>query len=496
MTMTETYSAKIPDFVDGKPKKLWIDGKFVEAQSGKTFESFNPSTGELLAEMAEGDAADIDLAVAAARRAFEGPWSRFTPAERQNAMLRLANLMDEHSDELQMLDVLDMGLPISLKDLGSPASDTVRYFAGWATKIYGETITNSVSNSLVSYTLKEPMGVVAAITPWNGPLISMIWKISPALATGCTVVLKQAEEAGLSPLRLCELIQEAGIPDGVVNVVTGYGETAGAALARHPGVDKVTFTGSTATGREIIKASAENFARVTLELGGKSPDIVFADADLDAAAAGAAMGCFMNSGQACVAGSRIFVERSIHDEFVAKMAEFANSVKVGNSLDPATQMGPIASKGQLDTVTSYLALGKSEGAEAVAGGERLGGELANGYFVPPTVFANVTDDMRIAKEEIFGPVASVMPFDTIEEVVKRGNATHYGLGGGVWTRDVGKAHRITREIKGGTMWVNTYGMIDPAVPFGGRKHSGWGKDLGMQALDGFLTVKAVFIETA
>jgi aldehyde dehydrogenase (NAD+) len=485
-----------PAFLDGKPKQLFIDGEWLPAQSGKTFDSDNPSTGEVIVQLAEGDSADVDLAVTAARRAFEGPWSRFTPAQRQRVMLKLADLIDEHMDEFTLLDALDMGVPISLGDFGSPPADTLRYYAGWPTKIHGETTPNSLSNSLFTYTLKEPVGVVGSIVPWNGPLISALWKMGPVLATGCTMVLKPAEEAGLSPLLLADLVQAAGIPPGVFNVVTGFGETAGAALSGHPDVDKIAFTGSTATGQMIMRAAAGNLKRLTLELGGKSPDVIFADADIDAAVVGAGMGVFGNTGQMCIAGSRVFVERPAYEEFLSKLSTFADSLRVGNSLDPQTQIGPIVSRGQLERVTGYLDVGRSEGARATAGGARLvEGDLANGYFVPPTVFADVHDDMRITQEEIFGPVACVMPFDTIDEVIERANRTPFGLGAGVWTRDVGKVHRMARSIRAGTVWANTYGVVDPALPFGGMKMSGWGNDLGMHSLDDYLYVKAVWIGT-
>ena len=400
-------------FLDGKTKRMLIDGKWLEAASGKTFETINPSTGEVLATVAEGDSEDIDRAVDAARRAFEGHWSKFKPFERQNLLLKLADLVEKHFEELAALDTLDMGAPIT-RTLGSRlrAIGMLRYYAGQATAIHGETIQNSLPGDYVSYTLKEPVGVVGAIIPWNGPLTATIWKIGPALATGCTVVLKPAEEAPLTPLRLAELCQEAGVPPGVVNVVPGYGETAGAALAAHRGVDKVAFTGSHLTGQKIIQASAGNLKRVSLELGGKSPDVVFADADLDAAVPGAGMAVFANSGQICSAGTRLFVERKIYEEFSARVAAYGKSLQVGDSRDPKTQVGPLVSAEQMDRVTSYLSIGRQEGARALTGGAALTeGDMARGFFVPPTVFADVRDDMRIAQEEIFGPVISAIPFD-------------------------------------------------------------------------------------
>ena len=484
-------------FLDGKLKRMLIDGKWVEAASGKTFETINPSTGEVLATVAEGDSEDIDRAVEAARRAFSGPWRKFKPYERQNLLLKLADLVERHFDELAALDTLDMGAPISrtkggrLRVLGM-----LRYYAGQATAIHGETIENSLPGDYVSYTLKEPVGVVGAIIPWNGPLAATVWKIGPALATGCTVVLKPAEEAPLTPLRLAELCQEAGVPPGVVNVVPGYGETAGAALSAHPDVDKVAFTGSHVTGQKIVQASAGNLKRVSLELGGKSPDVVFADADLDAAAPGAAMAVFANSGQICSAGTRLFVERRIYDEFTARVAEFSTSLRVGNSLSPDTQIGPLVSPEQLDRVTGYLAIGRQEGARPLSGGERLTeGDFAKGYFVPPTVFADVKDTMRIAQEEIFGPVISAIPFTDIEEVVERANATSFGLGSGLWTRDVSKAHRLARGIRAGSVWINCYQAMDPAVPFGGYKMSGYGRESGKQHVEEYLNVKSVWIKT-
>jgi aldehyde dehydrogenase (NAD+) len=496
-TIEKALQHRIPFLKDGL-KRMLINGKWVEAVSGKSFESRNPATGELLATVAEGDAADIDRAVAAARRAFNGPWSKFKPYERQQILLRLADLVERHFDELSTLDTLDMGAPISrTRSSQRRVLGMLRYYAGMATALHGETIENSLPGEFFSYTLKEPVGVVGAIIPWNGPLGATVWKIGPALATGCTVVLKPAEEAPLTPLRLGELVLEAGVPEGVVNIVPGYGETAGAALAAHPDVDKVAFTGSHLTGQKIIQASAGNLKRVSLELGGKSPDIVFADADLETAAPGAGMAVFANSGQICSAGTRLFVERRVYDEFVGRVADFGRGLRIGNGLDPETQIGPLVSEQQLDRVTSYLSLGRQEGAQPLSGGARVTeGQLAKGYFVPPTVFANVRDDMRIAQEEIFGPVISAIPFDDIDEVINRANATTFGLGSGVWTRDVSKAHRLAKGIRAGSVWVNCYQAMDPAVPFGGYKMSGYGRESGLQQMEEYLNVKAVWIKTA
>jgi aldehyde dehydrogenase (NAD+) len=391
-----------------------------------------------------------------------------------------------------------MGAPITRTTANRlRAIGMLRYYAGQATAIHGETIENSLPGDYVSFTLKEPIGVVGAIIPWNGPLTASIWKIGPALATGCTVVLKPAEEAPLTSLRLAELCQEAGVPPGVINVVTGYGETAGAALAAHPGVDKVAFTGSHLTGQSIIRASAGNLKRVSLELGGKSPDVVFADADLDAAVPGAAMAVFANSGQICSAGTRLFVEQKIYEEFTSKVAAFSRTLKVGNSSNADTQVGPLVSSEQMDRVSGYLAIGRQEGARPLSGGERLtDGDMAKGYFVPPTVFADVRDDMRIAQEEIFGPVISAIPFKDIEEVTTRANNTTFGLGSGVWTRDVSKAHKLARSIRAGSVWINCYQAMDPAVPFGGYKMSGYGRESGKQHVEEYLNVKAVWIKTS
>ncbi len=476
---------------------MLIGGQWVAAASGKTFESINPATGELLAQVAEGDAEDIDRAVKAARRAFDGPWRNWKPYERQRLLLRIADLVEENFDELSVLDTLDMGAPIS-RTSGSRvrALGMLRWYAGQATALHGETIENSLPGEIFSYTLKEPVGVVGAIIPWNSPLTASLWKIGPALATGCTIVLKPAEEAPLTPLRLGELLLEAGVPEGVVNIVPGFGETAGAALAQHMDVDKVAFTGSHLTGQKIVQASAGNLKRVSLELGGKSPDIVFADADMASTVAGASMAVFANSGQICSAGTRLFVEQRAYDEFVERAAEFARGLRIGNGLDKDTQIGPLVSQQQLERVTGHLANGKEEGARAVAGGARLTeGDYANGYFVPPTIFADVKDEMTIAREEIFGPVISAIPFNDIDEVVQRANATPFGLGSGVWTRDVSKAHRLARAIRAGSVWVNCYQSMDPAVPFGGYKMSGYGRESGLQQLDEYLNVKAVWIKT-
>jgi aldehyde dehydrogenase (NAD+) len=475
---------------------LLIGGAFVDAKSGRTFESRNPATGALLAHVAQGDAQDIDLAVRSARAAFDdGPWATMKPLDRQKILSRFADLVELQHSEIARLDTLDMGSPL-LRTTGNlrRAVGMMRFYAGLTTAIRGDTISNSVPGDFVTYTVKEPVGVVGAIIPWNNPHIAFIWKVGAALAAGCTVVLKPAEEASLTALMLGQLLLEAELPDGVVNVVPGIGEVAGAALVQHRDVDKIALTGSTKTGQEIVRASAGNLKKVTLELGGKSPNIVFADANLERAVPGAAMAAFVNSGQVRSAGTRLFVERTVYEEFVGRVAEYGQNLTIGDGLDLKTEIGPLVSKTQLERVTGYFDIGRAEGASVLSGGERMtSGTYANGYFVAPTVFTNVNDEMRIVREEIFGPVVSAIPFDDPEEVIRRANASDFGLGGGVWTRDVGKAHRSAKALRTGTVWVNCYQQMDPAVPFGGYKMSGYGREGGVHHLDEFLDTKAVWI---
>ncbi len=493
--MNAPLPSTLPNFLSNPNKELWIDGKWCPAAAGERIETFNPATGRVLATLARGRQADVDAAVAAARRAFEGPWSKFTPAQRQQVMVRFAELVDKNFDELTLLESLDMGAPLHSR-LRAGKDNYIRnilYYSAQARNIGGETIPNSLPGTVTTMILKAPVGVVGGILPWNGPMSSQMYIIGPVLATGCTAVLKPADEASLSILRTAELLLEAGLPPGVINVVTGLGPEAGAALAAHRDVNRVAFTGSTITGREIIKASAGNMKRIQLELGGKSPDFVFADADLDKAVAGAAMGVYNNSGQICFAGTRIFVQRSIQDQFIERMAAFSKALKVGDPMDPSTKLGPLISQRQLDKVLGYVEKGSQDGANLVAGGKRMGGELSGGYFIEPAVFGNVTNTMTIAREEIFGPVASVIPFDTVEEALALGNATEYGLGSGVWSSNVNTVFKMVHGIQAGTVWVNCYGMLDPAVGFGGYKHSGYGWKGGQSQIDGYLYQKAAYI---
>jgi aldehyde dehydrogenase (NAD+) len=491
-----TANARLPAYLSGGAKKLLIGGERVESSSGETFPTLNPSTGETVAQLASGDARDIDRAVKAARAAFEGPWSRFKPAERQRLLLKLAELVEREAEDLALLDTLEMGRPITDSvRLGAFTARGLRYFSGAGMCIHGRTLLNSYPVEEQSYTLKEPVGVVGAIIPWNGPLFSAAWKIAPALATGCTVVLKPAEDGSLTPLRFAELCLEAGVPPGVVNVVTGFG-AAGAALAEHPDVDKISFTGSVETGQKIIRASAGTVKKVTMELGGKSPNIVFADADLQAAAAGSANAVFSNCGQVCSAGTRLFVEQPVYNEFIERVADAGRRLRVGVSTDPTTELGPIVSQRQLERVTSYLRIGVEEGAQIVSGGKRLtDGALAKGNFVAPTVFSKVKDTMRIAQEEIFGPVICALPFESVDEVIARANNTRFGLAAGVWTRDINKAHRAIKRLRAGSVWVNQYQVMDPNVPFGGYKMSGYGREGGLEHLESYLNIKGVWIRT-
>src|SRR5262245_15586353 len=486
---------EVQSFVKAPFRKMLIDGKWVEAASGKTFDTPNPATGEVLARVAEGDAADIDRAVRAARRAFDdGKWVRMLPAARERLLLRIAELIEQHAEELAQLETLDNGKSLNeSRNVDIPAAaGTFRYYAGWVTKITGET--NPSDPAFFNFTLREPVGVCGQIIPWNFPLLMAAWKLGPALACGNTVVLKPAEQTPLTALRLGGLLQEAGVPDGVVNIVPGFGPTAGGALVRHPMVDKIAFTGSSEVGKEIHRETSATLKRVSLELGGKSPNIVFSDADVPAAVEGALLGVFFNQGQVCCAGTRLFVEQKLHDQFADTLAKTAAGMKQGSGLDPETQVGPLVSQEQLERVTGYLDIGKREGAKPILGGERNTAKgLEKGYFVKPTVFTGVRNDMRIAREEIFGPVVSIIPFKDENDAVLQGNDTLYGLAAGVWTRDVSKAHRVARAIRAGTVWVNCYNVFDATSPFGGYKESGYGRELGRYALDLYTQVKSVWL---
>jgi phenylacetaldehyde dehydrogenase len=495
--MTVTLDKRVDDFIATK-RQLFIDGQFVDAASGRTFETPNPATGETLATVAEGDAEDIDRAVRAARRAFDdGPWSRMTPSERGRIIWRIGDLILDHVDELAQLETLDNGKPLAIATGADVplAADLFHYMAGWATKIEGNSINISVpyapGANFHAYTLREPIGVIGQIIPWNFPLLMAAWKLGPALATGNCVVLKPAEQTPLSALRLAELIAEAGVPDGVVNVVTGFGETAGAAHAPHDDVDKVAFTGSTEVGKLILQAAAGNLKKVTLELGGKSPNIVFADVDPSVAIPGAANAIFFNHGQCCVAGSRLFIQEDRFDEVVAGVAEIAKSIKLGNGMDPDTQMGPLVSDEQLRRVTGFLAAGAKDGATALSGGARRGDR---GYFVEPTVLTDTRPDMSVVREEIFGPVVVAAPFQTLDDIAKTANDTTYGLGAGIWTNDISKAHALAKKIRAGTVWINCYNIFDAALPFGGYKQSGWGREMGHEVLEAYTEVKAVCVQ--
>ncbi|MBA2526022.1 MAG: betaine-aldehyde dehydrogenase [Pyrinomonadaceae bacterium] len=480
------------------PRKyqLFIDGQWVDAESGKTFTTPNPATGENLAEVAEADKADIDKAVSAARRAFEGKWSKMSARDRGRILYKLSKLIEEHSSELAALETADNGKPIkesTYVDLPQVA-ENFEYFAGWATKIEGETI--PVPGQMFNYTLREPVGVCGQIIPWNFPLLMAAWKLAPALAAGNTVVLKPAEQTPVTAMELGKLIQEAGFPEGVVNIVPGYGETAGAALAAHPGIDKIAFTGSTEVGKLIAKAAAENLTKVSLELGGKAPNIVFADADMDQAVNGAMMGIFFNQGQVCCAGSRLFVEEKVKDEFLGLLKEKASRINVGDPMDKATHMGPQVSAEQLSRIKSYVDVAQKEGATVLSGGEspKLEGAFQKGYFFQPTIFSDVNNQMRVAQEEIFGPVVSVITFRDEDDLIKQANDTIYGLSAGIWTRDITRAHRFAKEIKAGVVWINTFNMFNAASPFGGYKQSGYGREMGKHALEMYTHVKSVWVD--
>jgi phenylacetaldehyde dehydrogenase len=481
-------SEPVSQFI-AKPRKMLIDGKWVDAVSGKTFPSYDPSTGKPMAQIAEGDKADVDLAVRSSRKAFDkGAWRKMSASERGRLIWKLGDLLEKNLEEFAQLESIDNGKPVSVARVADVplAVDLFRYMAGWATKIEGNTI--PIAGNYLAYTLREPVGVVAQIIPWNFPLLMAAWKLGPALAAGCCVILKPAEQTPLSALRLGELIQEAGFPEGVVNVVPGYGETAGAALAAHNDVDKVAFTGSTEVGKMIVKAAAGNLKKVSLELGGKSPNVIFKDADMKKAIPGAASAIFFNHGQCCCAGSRLYVEKGAFDEVVEGVADHAKKIQLGPGMDPNTQMGPLVSDEQLARVTGYLQSGLQEGAKAVVGGKRHGDQ---GYFVEPTVLVNTNENMKCVKEEIFGPVVAAIPFEQTDDVVERANNNPYGLAAAVWTKDISKAHKMAADMRAGTVWINCYNVFDAAMPFGGYKESGWGREMGHDVLELYTETKAV-----
>ena len=476
-----------------RPGRLLIDGQWVDG--AKMFDTINPATGEVLAQIAEGSHADVDRAVVAARRAFEersGAWRKLSSSERGRMIWKLADLIEKHIDEFAELETLDNGKPIfESRYVDMPmVIDVLRYYAGWATKIHGETV-NSFETAF-TYTLREPIGVVGLIVPWNFPLLLASWKLGPALACGNTVVLKPAEQTPLTALRLGELAIEAGFPAGVINILTG-GPATGKAIVEHPGIDKIAFTGSTAVGKEIMRGAADTLKRVTLELGGKSPNIVFADSDIDNAVKGAISGIFYGKGEVCNAGSRLFLENKLKDEFTEKLVARASKMRPADPLDPKTRMGAIVSQEQMQTVLGYIETGKRDGARLLAGGNRVHVDGSKGFFIEPTIFGDVKNNMKVAQEEIFGPVLAVLTFDDVDEVIEQANNNPYGLAAAVWTRDVKKAHSVSRRLKAGTVWINTYGLMDASLPFGGYKSSGFGRELGANALEHYTEIKTVWL---
>jgi len=483
-------------FLNSSPKQLFINNEWVKPHSGKTFETLNPATGQPLAEVALANAADVDAAVQAARQAFP-KWSETIAADRAALLFKLADLIDAHADALAELETLDNGKPIRVARKGDLPYVTkhLRYQAGWADKIEGTTVPVTFPNQFV-YTRREPLGVVGAIIPWNFPLLMAIWKLGPALACGNTLVLKPAEQTPLTALYLADLVKEAGFPPGVVNILTGPGEPTGAAMAAHMDIAKIAFTGSTAVGAKIMEAAAKsNLKRVSLELGGKSPNVIFADADLNAAVRGAQWAAFSTAGQECVAGTRLFVERPVYKQVLAGLKENVDKMVVDHGFADKVHVGPLISEQQLERVTSYIKEGKKAGAEVITGGERLGDGLKDGYFLKPAVVAYKDDTLKLVQEEIFGPVAAVTAFDSEEELIERANNSMYGLAAGVWTRDIGKAHRHAHAIQAGTVWINGYGMIDPAAPFGGYKMSGFGREMGKESIELYTQVKTVWVNT-
>jgi phenylacetaldehyde dehydrogenase len=485
-------NSKTAEFFSRQHRML-IDGRFVLAASGKTFPVYNPATGEVVAQVPEAEAEDVNRAVAAARRAFdEGPWSKMSTSQRGQLIWKMADLLEANLEEFAEIESLDNGKPFSVARVADLplAIDMFRYMAGWATKISGKTLNFSTPGAFHSYTMREPIGVVGQIIPWNFPLLMAVWKLAPALAAGCCVVLKVAEQTPMTALRLAELFDQAGFPAGVVNILTGFGEGAGAPLAAHPGIDKIAFTGSTEVGKLIVKASAGNLKKVSLELGGKSPAIIFPDADLERAIPGTASAIFFNQGQCCCAGSRLFVHESVYDKVLQGVSDIAGGIHMGAGIDPNTQMGPLVSEEQFDKVTGYINSGVNEGAKVAAGGKRFGDR---GYFVQPTVLTNTKPNMKVVQEEIFGPVVCAESFSDadLDRVAQEANNTTFGLAASVWTRDLSTAHKMARRIKAGTVWINCHNVFDASLPFGGYKESGWGREMGEEVLSNYTEIKAV-----